>query len=408
LKEINEDPKTSANRGITDEIDVEIKARAHAAASLRSLGGAENIALANQMTDQNTALMAEQKQRRLEMNKIKAQTSAAEVQQEVATRQLLEAKSIGELRAEQEELRARLPSLEQDSAASTAANRRVTDLQGVIEEKVIEDFVPTRGINAAALGLSQEQLESLSTPDGLPRDTLNTLIQQRRIALEDERLEFARTKLPAGMQIKQDEAINSSFSHNAQAREYAGIASDVATISRTPGIAGTAWRESLIAMGVNDPEIYLQSRINRAINNAALGNRPPGPLTEKEWEFLKQGEMPTNASNEMVANVFTQLSRMEALQAEYERQRAQWLDDNRDFRGFQTHWESNRAKIETQIWESIQIPSGAAAAPAAGTVIVGDPIPVPTTPEQRSIVPQPLPAGSVQLPDGTIIRPREQ
>jgi hypothetical protein len=148
-------------------------------------------------------------------------------------------------------------------------------------------------------------------------------------------------------------------------------------------------------MGVSNPEIYLQARINRAINNAALGNRPPGPMTEKEWEFLKQGELPANASNADVARVFTEMARMESLEAEYQRQRAMWLDENRDFRGFTKHWEANRADIEKEIWTAIPQPD-MTPRPAQGGVQVGEPVPVnqpnmpgqPTQPVQQPVNPQ--------------------
>jgi pyrroline-5-carboxylate reductase len=74
----------------------------------------------------------------------------------------------------------------EEGPALAEINKRLASLDGVVTEKVIDDFVPLGGIDPANLGLTQDQLEELATADGLPRETLNTLIAQRRIALVRE------------------------------------------------------------------------------------------------------------------------------------------------------------------------------------------------------------------------------
>ena len=79
-------------------VDAELASRAAAAAHIRAIGGADNIALANQITEGTTDLLIQQEQRTLQTNKLKAETKAAEARSAREQRAVFEELSLGELK----------------------------------------------------------------------------------------------------------------------------------------------------------------------------------------------------------------------------------------------------------------------------------------------------------------------
>jgi hypothetical protein len=362
LKEMSADPKTSANRGITDEIDVEIRARAHAAATLRSLGGADNTALANQLTDQNTALMVQQKQRQAEMQRLKAQTESSQQQTVESKRRVFESLDISDLRAEQELNSTRLSDSKfVDSPAGEELIRRQQKIGDRIEELRTTQYIPLRGVDAQELGLSQEQLEAYAGPDGIPVETFDRLVRQQQ-------LRFQQTKLSPRSERIVEDAWTARQAAKANSRSAMQIRSDLQTVTRAEGVGLTIQETVAKLYGADADVTQLQAEINRVLLGEAISRRPPGPLSERELDLLRETTVNPDADANQLIGAFTTTARIAEYNARYEDAKIDHLNNNRNMRGFKWDADSEWAQIEKDIpsppgTRTVGEPSGDAAAP---------------------------------------------
>ena len=106
------------------------------------------------------------------------------------------------------------------------------------------------------------------------------------------------------------------------------------------GKAGNAWEGVKLAFGAEDAISLLRRRYAAVINSQVINNLPPGVASDRDIELAREGFLPPTAKPEIVASFLRGLAKMEALNSEFHRFRADYIGRERKAEGFLPAWES--------------------------------------------------------------------
>jgi hypothetical protein len=370
-------------------------ARADAALRLRKLGDPESLKLAQQLSDMNTQEMVQSRDAELKRNNFKADTAVKQAQVESANRNQLVAKTIGELETRRELMQQRGEDTEEITA--------------IIEDKKTKGYIPVDGLDAERLGLTPEQLAKIQTPYGLPKDTVKLLLEQKRLSLVDEAAEAKRNQLP-NTSIKQlEKSAESSFTAANNARQAARLRSEVESVARLAGVAGSGQKIYDTLFGADKDRVQVRAELSGLLLGEALRNKPPGPISEGELKILLDTVVDANADANQIAEALYKIEIANRYAEEYELAKANWMSPkseenptggHRTLGGFTQHWRGQQESVYSQLQkDNPYTPMKDEASPPPGETVTPDGI----------IVGAPVPVGNqVRLQDGTIITPREQ
>jgi hypothetical protein len=135
--------------------------------------------------------------------------------------------------------------------------------------------------------------------------------------------------LDAGATSEINKAVASSVQNQALADRANDLADRFQSATMTSGWMASANSALRGAFGTQNPIDGLRTSFQGLINSQAVKNLPPGPASDKDILLVKQGFPPASASKEYIVSFLRGMAKMQALAAQADDRRANWIASNK-------------------------------------------------------------------------------
>ena len=132
------------------------------------------------------------------------------------------------------------------------------------------------------------------------------------------------------------------------AEKYSVMANDFEKLDPTAGMAGSAFEFLKQATGQEDAVSELRKEYLKLRASQTVKNLPPGAASDKDIELALSGFPKPTANPDHMASFLRGLEKMQRLEAEYNKFKAQYLSERGTERGMLEAWKSQQPKESNQ------------------------------------------------------------
>lgn len=147
-----------------------------------------------------------------------------------------------------------------------------------------------------------------------------------------------------------------AFQLGSQSREYELLANDFERFASTTAAGTRATFNEFIksVAGSQDEETELRRRFAKVRLSEALKFLPPGPATDRDVQEAFKGVPKENASPEQVQMFLRGSAKLAAIDADFQRFKANWLSEKNNTKGMLKAWEKSMADGEVESVNALQ------------------------------------------------------
>ena len=202
-----------------------------------------------------------------------------------------------------------LSSIDPDKWAKTTKTQQETELQPLVAAE-----------KRAGIANIQSQITERAARLGLDRDKLQSEVEMKLTELGAKQGELGE-----GAKKLVNDAVIASTAGEASAANMIDLADRFEREGGGYGGLSGALEFGKKAVGWQGGMTELRNNYARIRNSAAMRNLPPGPASDKDVEFARQGLPPETADAGHIASFLRGMAKIERMNAQLEDAKAQWI-----------------------------------------------------------------------------------
>lgn len=154
-------------------------------------------------------------------------------------------------------------------------------------------------------------------------------------------------KLSSFLEKRLSEATDQAFKSGANVAQYNVLADQIEKAGFSGGLFGGSWKEKIKDItGQQDADTELRRKFNAIKASQVVNNLPPGAASDKDIEMAMSGFPTDNYGAQELASFLRGLSKLEAINAEYNEFKANYITDTKSERGLLKAWKESKSGAE--------------------------------------------------------------
>lgn len=165
-------------------------------------------------------------------------------------------------------------------------------------------------------------------------------LRMQELGLQQEKFEFGKTKLSAGLEKNLLESQETARSAMQQANEYDVLSNDFERIEMPSGVAGKFSEMLKGILGTQDDVTEFRRRFNKVRLSEGLKNLPPGPATDRDVIEAFKGVPPEDASKEQRISFLRGAARLARIDAAFHNFKSDYISEKGTAKNLSKEWRS--------------------------------------------------------------------
>jgi hypothetical protein len=150
-------------------------------------------------------------------------------------------------------------------------------------------------------------------------------------------------KMSSFAEKQMGQATDAVFEAESNFNSFNQLADDIEKANLSGGVFGGKWKEALKDItGMQDADTDLRKKFNLVRGSQSSKFLPPGPATDKDVQFALSGFPTENASGQQMATFLRGLAKLEAVRAEFNNFRADYIANNKSEAGLVQAWKREK------------------------------------------------------------------